>query len=513
MEPKLPPISESEQTPLVAELLAIIEAQREKNQKLESENQKLEDEKEKLEAEKKKLKSELDRVRKRLAQYEPEIWYEGKQSDSSAETPSASYSMDAENKRRQKRHRKKRSPGRRPTEVKYADAKRYEDVYPDGACPSACQLVRERAVWRLEDGKAILVGYRIFAGPGGKEGRIAGVTPRCEYGIEILVVLAFLVYVIGISLDKACAVLRFFCELPLAKSQADALLRQLARHWDNEYDTLCDLIAHAAVVYMDETGWKVGNEGCSLWAFASQLHRVFLFGCAKDDATLDEMLPPDVFDGIGVSDDAGVYRERFVQAQKCWAHLLRKAIRLAMLYPRKKKYQRFLDNLLALYRDAKRAALDQRLGDEGRKQRVADFEGRLCDLCQPYCCDTTPDLAPHEREFTNLAEELMRLLLAEELFTFVLVKGVDPTNNLSERILRSSAMDRKAGRTNKTHIGAHRRSVIVSVLESLRANLETFTLASVLEEVTRWMRQGLSLFATQRQKIEETQPTPILNTG
>jgi transposase len=124
------------------------------------------------------------------------------------------------------------------------------------------------------------------------------------------VVLAFLVYLIGISLDKACAVLGFFCQLPLSKSQADALLRQLANHWEEEYNTLCALIAHAAIVYMDETGWKVGNEKCSLWAFASQLHRVFLFGCHKDDATLDAMLPPDIFDGIGVSDDAGVYQNR-----------------------------------------------------------------------------------------------------------------------------------------------------------------------------------------------------------
>ena len=73
-------------------------------------------------------------------------------------------------------------------------------------------------------------------------------------------VLAFLVYIIGISLDKACAVLGFFCQLPLAKSQADALLRQLAQHWDGEFDLLCDLIAHAAVVYMDETGWKWADE-------------------------------------------------------------------------------------------------------------------------------------------------------------------------------------------------------------------------------------------------------------
>jgi len=69
---------------------------------------------------------------------------------------------------------------------------------------------------------------------------------------------------------------------------------------ETEFGLLCDLLAHAAVFYMDETGWKVGTEGCSLWAFASKLHRVFLFGCRKDDATLDAMLPPNVFDGIGV---------------------------------------------------------------------------------------------------------------------------------------------------------------------------------------------------------------------
>ncbi len=224
--------------------------------------------------------------------------------------------------------------------MKFTAADQLEDIYPDNVRRGDCQLVRERAVWRLLDGKAVRVGYRIFAGPDGKEPRIPGVTPRCEYGIEILVVLAFLVYVIGISLDKACAVMGFFCQLSLSKSQADALLRQLATHWDEEFDTLCLLLAQAAIVYMDETGWKVGSENCSLWAFASQLQRVFLFGCHKDDATLDKMLPPEIFSGIGVSDDAGVYQNRFTQAQKCWAHLLRKAIKLALLYPDNKNAAR-----------------------------------------------------------------------------------------------------------------------------------------------------------------------------
>lgn len=455
-----------------------------------------------------RLQADRLRLSQRLAQYEPEAASATPASPANAANANASYSVDAENKRRQKRRRRKPSPGRTPTEVKFADADRCEDVYPAGVVKRQCRLVRERAIWRIENGKAVRVGYRIFAGPDSKEPPIPGVTPRCEYGIEILVVLAFLVYLIGISLDKACQVLNFFCQLPLAKSQADALLRQLASHWDEEFDTLCALIARAAIVYMDETGWKVGNEGCSLWAFASKLHRVFLFGCHKDDATLDTILPPDVFKGIGVSDNAGVYQNRFVQAQKCWAHLLRKAIKLALLYPGNKKYQTFLDHLLDIYRDGKRAAADGRLAQEGRKKRVAELEGRLSELLLRYPGETTAQMQPHEHDFTKLVNELARVMMAEELFTFVLEPEVEATNNLMERELRNPALERKTGRTNKTATGAHRRSVIVSVLQSLRVSLTNFRLTTVLEEVTRWMKKGISLFAAQWQAVQDTKPPP-----
>ena len=104
-------------------------------------------------------------------------------------------------------------------------------------------------------------------------------------------------------------------------------------------------------------------------------------------------------------------------------------------------------------------------------------------------------------------------MLAEELFTFVLRPEVEPTNNALERLLRGPALDRKAGRTNQTSAGAHRRSVIVSVLESLRANLETFDLDSVLEEVSRWMKEGVSLFARQWQALLGTPTAAVPNTS
>jgi transposase len=219
-----------------------------------------------------------------------------------------------------------------------------------------------------------------------------------------------------------------------------------------------------------------------------------------------------VFDGIGVSDDAGVYQNRFRQAQKCWAHLLRKAIKLAIMYPKNKKYQRFLDQLLEVYRDAKRSARDGRLGEEGRKHRVAELEGRLCEAPLPHPLETTPEMPPHEHDFTNLVNELSRLVMAEELFTFVLEPEAEATNNGMERELRHPALERKAGRTNKTAPGAHRRSVIVSVLRSLRANLEEFSLTTVLAEIGHWMKEGMSLFAKQWQAVQTTE-VATANTG
>ncbi|MBY0468857.1 MAG: hypothetical protein K2Q07_07760, partial [Burkholderiaceae bacterium] len=41
-----------------------------------------------------------------------------------------------------------------------------------------------------------------------------------------------------------------------------------------------------------------------------------------------------------------------------------------------------------------------------------------------------------------------------------------------------------------TLVGARRQTIVVSVLESLRVYLPTFTLASVIAEVNRWRQTG-----------------------
>ena len=265
------------------------------------------------------------------------------------------------------------------------------------------------------------------------------------------------------------------------------------------------------MVHADETNWSLN----SVWAFLSEKARVLLFGVHKDAATLKKVLDPTSFAGIVISDDAAVYAN-FTASQKCWAHLLRKAIKLTLQDPNNTEYRGFTDRLLEIYREACRVQRDKRLSDEGRARKVRVLDAEIIELCEGMWLADLPPMEGLENDYRLLVDELMRIMLREELFTFVTAKPttqpngttkpVDGTNNEAERTLRGAAQARVTGRTNKTGNGARRQTILTSVLESLRLYLPTFTLSSVLEELKRWWATGQSCFEKLVAKLELTPP-------
>ena len=422
------------------------------------------------------------------------------------------FSVEAEERRQEARGKKRRKRKRRPqagrttSAEKVARAVRTEKVFPAGVPKADCWLSHTRPVWRLESGQAVLVAYEVYRGSKNQYGKIPGVFGRSEFGAEITLAIAYQVYIVGLSFDKVCLLMNFFQHLKLRKSQADALLNQLARQWQEEFDLLCLLLANSLVVHTDETGWSIH----SVWAFLSEKVRVLFFGVHKDAETLRQILDPATFAGIVISDDAAVYAN-FTQSQKCWAHFLRKAIKLTLMEPTNANYRQFTDRLLEIYREACRVQRDRRLSAEGRKGKVAVLEDEVLELCAPMWVAELPPGEGPEDDYRQLCNELMRVMLAEQLFTFVTAEPVEKpngemlvvlgTNNEAERTLRSPAQARDTGRTNKTVPGGRRQTVIVSVLESLRQHLSSFTLSSVIEEIRRWCETGRSCFTRLAEKL------------
>ena len=439
------------------------------------------------------LEEELQRLKKLL---------EGRADAKSSKQPkfTENYSLDR-NKRNQAKKQRKKSTGRRTHEAKRELVSLEVDVYRDDAPRKDCIRHRSQFVWRMIDGKAVYICYHIYDVP---ESRNLPLPPavrnsRCEFGIEIILILAFLHYWIGVSLDHACQIMEFFTGLKLPKSQADSLLSQLATDWDQQYDTIAELIALQLIVYIDETGWKVGKKSCYTWVFSTAMHVLFRCGVSRKKEEAIAVLG-NSFAGIGVTDDYAAYKSLFSQHQLCWAHLIRKAIKLALQHPDQNEYATFLDQLCAIYDDAKRLQKDGRLS-VGREEKSRELQARVQSLCtrseETIVKNVTSE---HEETFILLQRELSTNL--ECLFVFVERPEVEPTNNRSERNIRREAEIRKGARTSKSESGAHRRSVIVTVLASLHTRMGNFTLASLLDEVHQWIENKCSIFEQELYSLQ-----------
>jgi hypothetical protein len=180
---------------------------------------------------------------------------------------------------------------------------------------------------------------------------------------------------------------------------------------------------------------------------------------------------------------------------------------------RHQEYRQCTDGLLAIYRQAGRVQRDGRLSAAGRARKVAALDDEILELgVAMWVLELPPLAAGPANDYRLLVNEVMRLMLAQDLFTFVTAvpatqpngqnRPVAGTNNEAERSRRGTAAARKTGRTNKTLLGARRQTIIVSVLESLRLYLPTFTRNGIVAEINRWWQAGQSCFTALLQTLQ-----------
>ena len=164
------------------------------------------------------LQQQLEAAKQRIAELEKKAGGPTPSVTAKVDTP---FSLREEEKRQKKRGKnqrklsKKARRGRVTSADKLQSAERTEPCYPPGLSQDDCQLSHTRPVWRLEKGRAVLVAYAIYRGPKNQYGKIPGVLGRSEFGMEIVVQIAYLIYVMGLSFDKVCLTLQFLQNLKL----------------------------------------------------------------------------------------------------------------------------------------------------------------------------------------------------------------------------------------------------------------------------------------------------------
>lgn len=247
---------------------------------------------------------------------------------------------------------------------------------------------------------------------------------------------------------------------PVAVGSVDAICQRASYALADPYARLREQVKDAAVVCVDETGWRQAGEKRTLWGVFTERHAALAIAADRHERELPELIGAE-FAGIVSSDRWWAYDQLDpARRQVCWAHLLRDFRRHSEGLAHQ---QRFGEAGLEVCRELF-AAWD-RFCDHGDRDRLTDeiatHKRRLQRLLEHAATKNAKN-----RYIRTFARNLQKLWPA--LWTFTEADGVEPTNNRAERGLRGAVIYRKISLGSQSDAGARFAERMLSVSQTCR---------------------------------------------
>jgi transposase len=220
-----------------------------------------------------------------------------------------------------------------------------------------------------------------------------------------------------------------------------------------------EAVRTAEVKFADETSWKMWGKLCWLWAAATANIAVFVIHAKRSALGLAALLGEEI-DGILHSDRWHVYLQvPEERRQLCWAHLKRDFQKIVdtggpgVFVGR--RGLRIVKEVFAawhLFQAGKvtRQKLQKQMQPLQRRLGKTLVEGALCDNAR----------------VAKFCENV--LALESALWTFVTNKGVEPTNNHMERMLRRAVLWRRRSFGCNSATGCRFVERILTVVQTCR---------------------------------------------
>jgi transposase len=218
-------------------------------------------------------------------------------------------------------------------------------------------------------------------------------------------------------------------------------------------------IQQAAVVNMDETGWRQEQRRAWLWTAVTAELTVFSIDRSRGGAALGALLGID-FAGVVGSDRWSAYSRYPAERRAlCYAHLKRDFHGLVDRGGEAESIGCWglaeLERLFALWRGFRAGEFDR----QELRRRLIPLQARLGRLLRRG--QANPD-----RKAAALCRELSKWWPA--LWTFARVEGVEPTNNGAERALRPAVLWRKGSFGSDSEAGSRFAERLLTVVATCR---------------------------------------------
>lgn len=303
--------------------------------------------------------------------------------------------------------------------------------------------------------------------------------PGSTIGLRVVVLSAWLHYLLGVTLAQIVDVFNFHLQFKLSCGgliQMWRRLREILTAWDLEIQAQA---LGSAVLHADETGWRVDGKTHWLWCFASKDVTYYMIDRRRGSPALKRFFREE-YAGVLVTDFWGAYNAvACARKQKCLPHLLRDLKRTQHYHDPGGDWPAFSKQLKRLIRDSIRLGKRRKeLPDKSFASRRRRLDERLSELlARPW----------EQRHARRLVKRLRRH--ASELLTFLDHADVPFDNNHGERQIRPAVIARKNSYANGSEDGAETQAILMSVLRTLKQRGHN-PVTAVAEAVRSYLQIG-----------------------
>jgi transposase len=273
-----------------------------------------------------------------------------------------------------------------------------------------------------------------------------------QFGPQLIALMAYLTVVCRLPRLVVQRLLEGALQIPVSLGSTQAAWEEASAAVAAPYAELQAALPHEPVLNADETGHRTNGDKRWLWTFVARTFVFYQIATSRGSDVLRALLGAS-FPGVLGSDRLPSYLTYPAnQRQFCWAHLTRNLLS-ALDLAQTPSAKRFCREALALDRRLFRlwhrfrgdpTARGAPLTRDALIAKVLPIEKRFFALGERHLNAPTNDVR-------NLATVFF--VHNQHLFTFVHADGITPTNNASERALRTAVQWRKIMFGNRSEHG------------------------------------------------------------
>lgn len=283
--------------------------------------------------------------------------------------------------------------------------------------------------------------------------------PKGGFGARLQASVAYLTGRLGLSHRDCVEALGMLHGARLSLGSVSAIQRQVSHALAAPVETAREFVQRQAVNHVDETSWRERSKLNWLWVNATGQVTTFRVAPKRDAATAREV--------IGRAKTSIITTDRYLgyswlatqRRQVCWAHLKRD---FQAISERNGESQEIGEALLGETKEVFRLwhqVTDGTLSRRKFQQLLMPVKQRVTELL-------TAGSECRSSKTRGTCRQIRTVEAA--LWTFVRVRGVEPTNNAAERALRRAVLWRRKSFGTQSAAGSRFAERILTVVTSLR---------------------------------------------